>query len=139
MEQKKIYVVTSGSYSDYHIVAVYDNKELAEKHKDLLRDGNDVEEYVLNEDADLAQRGLKEFNVRMLRDGEVEMASQWDIGRGEEECNLEDDEQYYWKNGEKIVTASYKVLRVKCFAKDKQHAIKIANEKRIQLIAANQW
>jgi hypothetical protein len=40
----------------------------------------------------------------------------------------------YWRdlNGEAM-------LLVDTFAKDEQHAVKIANEKRVQLIAAGEW
>lgn len=49
----KVYVVTSGEYSDYHIVAVFTNEEQAEKYADSLglRRGYaeaSVEEYDLN-------------------------------------------------------------------------------------------
>ena len=47
METKKVYVVTSGEYSDYHIVGIFDSREKAEEYinHSTYSDLNDVEEY----------------------------------------------------------------------------------------------
>ena len=42
-----IYVLTEGSYSDYHIIGVYSTKELAEKAEFLYPD-SEIEEYSLD-------------------------------------------------------------------------------------------
>jgi hypothetical protein len=42
-----IYVLTEGSYSDYHIVGVYSTKELAEEAQSLYKDSQ-IEEYDLD-------------------------------------------------------------------------------------------
>jgi hypothetical protein len=41
-----VYVVTAGSYSDYHVECVSFDLEKAEQYKDLCYDGNDVDEYI---------------------------------------------------------------------------------------------
>ena len=41
----KVYVVTAGSYSDYHIAKVFTDKDKAEEYREWLYDSNDVEEY----------------------------------------------------------------------------------------------
>lgn len=41
----KVYVCTSGCYSDYCIHRVFLDKDVADKYKQMLYDGNDVEEY----------------------------------------------------------------------------------------------
>ena len=46
----KIYVVTSGTYSDYCIRRVFLNKEKAEEYRLWLRDANEVEEYDTSDD-----------------------------------------------------------------------------------------
>lgn len=51
METKKVYVVTAGDYSDYHIVEIFDSREKAEEYVNHSTDSdlNDIEEYNLNE------------------------------------------------------------------------------------------
>jgi hypothetical protein len=44
----KIYVVTSGSYSDYHIVALYSTEEQAQKALELGDEETRIEEYELD-------------------------------------------------------------------------------------------
>jgi hypothetical protein len=51
MNRKTIYVVTKGSYSDYHIIGLYEKKEVAEKVAKVMGDSYDtayVEEFKLN-------------------------------------------------------------------------------------------
>lgn len=49
-EAKTIYVVTSGEYSDYHIVGVFDSREKAEEYQKYSHEAepNMIEEYGLN-------------------------------------------------------------------------------------------
>lgn len=55
-ENKTIYVVTKGAYSDYHIIGVYDDEGMAERIAALHNDARhpqysttDVEEWTLND------------------------------------------------------------------------------------------
>lgn len=41
---EKVYIVTSGVYSDYRIEAVFSNREAAEKYASIVPDANEVEE-----------------------------------------------------------------------------------------------
>lgn len=43
MEQKKVYIVTSGCYSDYIIDAIFSTRELAEEYIDNGNGYNDSE------------------------------------------------------------------------------------------------
>ena len=45
---KKIYVITSGEYSDYQIVAIYTTREMADEFVQCNGDGYEIEEYDLN-------------------------------------------------------------------------------------------
>ena len=49
---KKVYVVSGGSYSDYHIKRIFLNKEKAEAYIKVCDDGdlNELEEYELSDD-----------------------------------------------------------------------------------------
>lgn len=51
METKKVYVVTAGDYSDYHIKGIFDSREKAEEYINHSASTklNDIEEYNLNE------------------------------------------------------------------------------------------
>ena len=51
METKKVYVVTSGEYSDYGIEGIFDSREKAEEYINHSADSdlNDIKEYNLNE------------------------------------------------------------------------------------------
>jgi hypothetical protein len=129
-EAQKIYVVTAGCYSAYHIVGVFSTKEKAEefvkKYNKTASDLNkaEIEEYILDQlERDLPP-GHKLFFVRMTREGVV---------REVEEVKLSDFYGFdfgFDLSGNLFCTVS---------AKDQAHAVKIVNERRVYLIASNQW
>ena len=57
----KIYIVTSGTYSDYCIRRVFTNKEKAEEYREWLHDSNEVEEYDTSDDMPTE----KKYHVRV--------------------------------------------------------------------------
>jgi hypothetical protein len=125
----KIYVVTSGEYSDYHVVAIFSNKDVAEKfNKDMLIEENKIEEWELDNVPEFPV-GLYPYHVEMKYDGHVV-----NINRQSMEYFQEYDYVSDYGYKEKINTMTAKIL-----AKDEKHAIKIANEKRAQMIANNEW
>lgn len=129
----KVFIVTSGEYSDYHIEAVFSTREQAERWCDLFTsskgyaaDQPGVEEWDLDL---LGQRGddLKPYFGRMDKDGnssEVEKAIRSYGFR--EKCP---------EMGFDVKCKLYGYV----WAKDEQHAIKILNEKRLTLLAENKW
>ena len=127
---KKIYAVVQGSYSDYHICALFDNKPLADKF--ILAFGNQrwdemkIEEYILNPVKMELNKNYRPFFVRMCKNG--------DVG----ECRL-DDSSYGFLDEETYGFCMQKNLYNHCFARNTKHAIKITNELRTQLIANNKW
>lgn len=54
----KVYVVTSGSYSDYRIRRVFLDKDIAEKYKNMTFDSNDVEVYDTDDEMIRADDGI---------------------------------------------------------------------------------
>jgi hypothetical protein len=114
-----IYVVTTGEYSDYGVAGVYTTKEEAEAVKAVLRDANDVAEYVLGEGIDKATQGLYPYLVVMHYNGNGAMA--------------------HCQSGLELnpfhAEAFNMAVSMSCWARDEQHAIKILNEKRIQWLA----
>lgn len=132
-----IYIVTEGTYSEYHIEAVCSTKELAEQivasMPEYMRVDARVEEYELDALADCMKQGLRRYWIKMERDGTV---SECDLDwphKGETSAEI----VYYRWNGTFVEKNPF--LSVFCLAKDEAHAIKIANEKRAEIIAMNQW
>ena len=126
-KQKTIYVLTSGDYSDYHINGVYSSRELAQAFIDAVEreypySDYMIEEYDLDEYADELKRGYHLWFVRMKRDGLVLEA--YEVERSYIMDHLSED-------------ASRDLVN-RCLAKDKEHAIKITNERRIQFLANEQ-
>ena len=124
--KKTIYIVTQGSYSDYHICGVFSDKELAEKYKQTfsnaqLYDEMRIEEWELNPFEAEIRKGYKPFFVRMGKDGNTQ--------------EVYEDDSTSEIYGFDIDNGLYN----HCFARNKRHAIKITNELRTRLIAENKW
>ena len=82
---KTVYAVSSGSYSDYRVNALFSSKEKAKEFIEVMQkdnpysDYNGIEEYQLDPPTvDLIKRGYSVWNVLMLRDGEVERTRKTD-------------------------------------------------------------
>jgi len=128
---KIAYVVTQGSYSDYSIRGVFDNKELAEQFiaafSEAQRyDAMEIEEWGLNPFKVELGKGYKPYFVRMDREGnssEARISGSAYEYEGELEYGFDVNKNMYNH----------------CFAKGSEHAIKITNERRVQLIADGKW
>lgn len=141
----KLYLLTSGQYSDYHVEGVFSSLEKVEEYKlqhkrlfinyerevcknesvEELLDNyyhyfNDPEE--ISVDEAILPSGLQPYNVTMDTNGD-----------NTEVCYSESYNYWYKGFGLHKNRLTFKVL-----AKDKAHAIKIANDRRIQLIANKQ-
>jgi len=129
--ETKIYLVTRGKYSDYRVSAVFNEKELAEKYINSFKvDGFvdfRIEEYNLNPFSKELKKGYNPYFLRMKKNGEcIEIYIK--------------DSDYCFEDGEiKIKFDIEKNIYFNVFAKNENHAIKIANEKRLQLIVLNRW
>lgn len=138
---KKIYLVTKGNYSDYRVLAAFSNKSLAEDFISNFTndDLNDIEEYELNpKTTDLINRGYSVWLVHMLRNGNTELIQKKKLSV----YNAVQHDASIWQRTKAL---AYKgmdvqdVMTVYVMAKSEIHAVKIANEKRIQMIANGQW
>lgn len=58
----KVYIVTSGTYSDYMIQKIFLDKDKAEEYRKWLPDSNDVEEYDTSDDDTID----KKYKVRVV-------------------------------------------------------------------------
>jgi len=119
----EIYVITEGEYSDYHICGVFENKELAEEVAKAT--GGQVEEFMLNPLSSRPSKDYSLWSVYMEYNGDSHV----------DKTNI----VYAARVGDIHIDMLTLKLHVTCWAKDKQHAIKIANEKRVQLIANGEW
>jgi hypothetical protein len=126
-----IYVVTDGEYSDYHIVGVYSTLENAERMKKETG-SSDIEEYELDEFVAQLREGLQPYSVTMERDGYATARESSPTGT----IDLFLSWYGYMENGRRMRKS---VLTGKVWATSVQHAVKIANERRVFLIASNEW
>lgn len=112
---KKVYVITKGEYSDYHICAVASNINTAEKLCKAYTDSYHtahIEEYDLNENAD---------DARIMYCVEIECD---DI-----EVTVNSFENKEHAYGDKDYFTAY------VLAKDRDHAVKIAQDRRAEYLA----
>lgn len=135
MEAKKVYIVTSGCYSDYGICGVYSTEEAARASMGkVTRDGPWLEEWVL--DPEEAERsGYSAYRVLMLRDGTVESVERQSGIHGDMDCNVWERSMAPAFQGKDIQDC----LDCRVAARSEEHAVKIANEKRTMKIALNEW
>ena len=119
----KIYVVTDGDYSDYMIHGVFSTLEKAEIFKKYSK-LDYIEVYELDDMQGIELNGYFKYDVYMDVDGnsEIELPDQRE--------SIDRDIKPYG-DGKRMV------FEVK--AKNEKHAVKIANEKRVQLIANGEW
>lgn len=129
----KIYAIFDGDYSDYHHVASFSTKEKADAFSIALDLGPDQwEEIELdNPLANFVNSGLALWSILMKRDGTVTYAESKKI----RDYNFE-ERSYVTQPG---LRDRERYLDVYCFARDKEHAIKIAGEKRTQSILQGRW
>lgn len=130
-----VYIVTQGTYSDYHIVGVFITQEHAQALVDLYpatleREKMDIEEWPL-EDTPPTPVGMAAYSVSMEATGAA--------SRVERSVNqiwaAQNAHTLVYNNGRERVP--WMVTHM--FARDDEHAIKIANERRAYLIATEQW
>jgi hypothetical protein len=129
----KVWAIEEGEYSDYHVVGVFSTRENAElilsKYNASPYHHAEISEWDLDPAIEQLNAGLSRFYVQILRDGTVREVRE-DFGIEEwETINLDDSRAQDGCKG----------YRIYVFAKDEQHAIKIANEKRLQYIANGHW
>lgn len=133
----KVYIVTSGCYSDYGVEGVFSTRENAQKVVDLYSPGSDfmgewrIEEFELDRLMTFAERGKQLYSIEMEKDGTVV------------KCNVEfredlpPDEEFHYVSFKSFPCRLCLITHV--IATSKEHAIKIANERRAFLIANNLW
>lgn len=124
-----IFMVYHGEYSDRQCYFVASSRKNARKYiKAHFEDDDhcDIETVTIDYGIDLIKRGMKMYNVTIYQDGHVSPYTNTtsnDVG-----CS--------WFS---LTSHNEPYLTVITWAKDTEHAIKIASEKRATLIALNRW
>lgn len=131
--QMTVYVLTTGAYSDYGIVAIFSSEEKAVQFKkDYPKNEyggyNDIEEYDLDNPGDRYIKGRRPFSVSMYRNGDSEGMEFSGVPGGE------DIDYRVYRFGGREICYFYNV-----WADSSQHALKIVNERKAQLIASGEW
>lgn len=132
-----IYAVSTGSYSDYRVDALFSTEQLAQDYIDSLRthahmDNPRIEQYRLDEYTDKLKAGLLPWMVFMQRDGSTDDDSIREVSPDF------DTTQHIVINSGNIYEINL-LIRVHCWARDKDHAVKIANERRTVAILAGEF
>jgi len=151
-----IYVVTDGNYSGYHIEAIFSTKAAADEYCQTYCSEDDgcVQDWAVDDPSlyGAFPPGLAAWTVEMKEDGTVTYTDK-DGKPGDEDLDYQRDDygKIEWHRRRAVQPSGpccYKgrvpmpgpwTLFMKVLAKDKEHAIKIVNEKRAQLVAANEW
>lgn len=121
-----IHVLTEGKYSDYHIVALFSSREKAEEARALCPD-SEIEEYELDS-LKIPEHppGYTAWSVSLnARDNTFISSYQEDpLCR-----SFEPKETYFEASGH---PSAFPIFVVKCWARNKEHAEKIALDKFYQ-------
>ena len=124
----KIYIVTTGCYSSYRIRGVYTDKRLAEKAANIIRDSwesPEIETHLVNKDRNTLESGYIPFGISISR---------YSVRSIDKLTWLPNEHDYfkpYWTQD--------CAFHINVWARDCEHANKIATETVSSLIAANQW
>ena len=127
-----VYLVSDGHYSDYHQLGIYTTRELADQARVFFNADNDVEEWELDV-IPKHPHGLLAWTVYMDRNGNLPSGNVY-VGNGVRRDSVDGFEPTWIpcsKNGT--------VVCFRVWAKDEDHAVKIANEQRIGLLASGEW
>jgi hypothetical protein len=127
----KVYVVTSGDYSDYRIDCVFRTKGEADAWVSARWEPSryDVNEWKFDT---VNPEGLSGFTVLLhMEDGSVEAGGENDCHEGPAIVSVSwTKKPLSWSKPE------HASLWVRCLAKDRNHAIKIASEYRRMILAS---
>lgn len=86
----KVYIVTSGTYSDYMIRKIFLDKDKAEEYKKWLPDSNDVEEYDTSDDDTIRKKYKVRIDLKWYPNKEEKL-----IARSWKDCESGYDYNYY--------------------------------------------
>ena len=133
-EQKTIYIITDGEYSDYSIIAPCATEEDAKKYiqKFDLKHATIEEHKLIDENFYEFVTDKIHYTVYMDKHGNSEVhVNKYEFSKIETE--------YVFYNRSMIYNEKDFGIMVNCWANSEEHAVKIANEIRTRLIASGEW
>lgn len=135
IDSKEIFIVTSGTYSDYRINAVFSTRELAERAIKECADwiGYEIELFPIDEKVPVLGLGFKMFSVHLSREGNLLKCEEQHLSM--DDLSAPPTSRHIYPARDK--TPSY--IGVTVLTKSEEQAIKIANDVRAQSIANNEW
>jgi hypothetical protein len=134
-----VWQVDAGDYSDYRVLGLFSTKAKAEAFREVYQDMSGATDWrrdchpfecsVSEVTLDELDNGLRPWEVELKRDGSVENCDReghiWGLGSTSEWQSCRSGNYLEW----------HALLQVKCWASSRDHAIKVANEIRLQRIA----
>lgn len=123
---KKVYLVSSGSYDDYHVVGICSTYKKAKRMMDIYNVENHMEIITIDDMPDIPA-GYQFWRIdAFLQKNNI------DICRWEFDKDLEEKITFFNFNHSPKIT-------MYCFAKNKTHAEKIFSKKKADLILSGEW
>ena len=129
-KRKTIWIVGKGHYSDYRVVGCFTSEALADKFSDYIR-GEGAEEMPLDPLTEEVRGNYQIYDVRMQRDGTVIDVSP---SAPKDKYDLPTPAVFFSLTPTSPLRRIW-LMQTDVLARDSQHAIKIANERRTQAIA----
>ena len=121
----KVYVVTTGEYSDYGTNAIFTDAEKAKEYSELLDDSNGVDEWETDPVVPEHPKGTLSFSGGFGSDGDIS------VKRVDPDAR---SKRIDYSN-----TPGRAYYRLVVWARDEEHARKIVAEKRARILALNLW
>ena len=138
-----VWVIEQGEYSDYRVVGVFSSAANAQRVAEAINASSaggspaEVAEWPLDPAVDALNAGHHRFMIWMRRDGTVERSDASEISGFEIGGDVR-----IWRRS---TAPAYRgrgledCLQAEVWAADIPHAIKIANDHRLRLIATGEW
>lgn len=121
----KLFVVTTGTFDDFELCGIYSSKPIAEWAQQLYAAENKIKELELDHLPE-APEGMLFFKVALDRDGNVKQL-------------FHENAELFNRTREIAPYGDGKHMSFDIWATDEDHALAIANERRISLLASGQW
>jgi hypothetical protein len=128
----EVWIIEEGEYSDYRVTGIYSTEKDAQMMCDLINSGDKwskatIDSRPLDPCVDELNEGLIQFDVTMSRNGDVKQC----VKTRHVDTSPELRHRKQSPHWDESITASV-------WARDQIHAIKITNEKRVQLVASGE-
>jgi len=127
VSKQTVYLVTDSEYSDYRVCGVFSTEEKAKRAQEFWNTDNTIEEYEI----DCEFPDTRELNL-------------WQVAMDSSGCTPSGHYGPFRISNDSVVfedrpSMGGDFMSFMVWAKDKSHALKIANERRLRHIAEGTW